>query len=98
MHWGAKARLTRDVRRVTAYLAGCFEPIPGPVQVCLVWWVTDRRRRDASAPDPTLKAAQDGLVDAGIIPDDDAGTVLRSWCEVALGDEKRVELIVEEAA
>lgn len=96
LHWAEKARVTKTVRRATAYLAACHEPVRAPVQVRLVWYVTDRRRRDASAPDPTLKAAQDGLVDAGLIPDDDARTVVRSWCEVQVGDEKRVELIVEE--
>ncbi|MBN6777405.1 hypothetical protein JRG19_02420 [Pseudoclavibacter alba] len=80
---------------MTASLAACYKPIVGPVHVTLVWWVTDKRRRDSSAADPTLKAAQDGLVDAGVIPDDHHRIVRRSWCEIREGDEKRVELIVE---
>ena len=36
----------------------------------LVWFVTDKRRRDADNPVLTLKALCDGLVDAEIVPDD----------------------------
>lgn len=40
------------------------------ITVCLVWWVNDRRVRDTDNPVATLKALCDGLVDAGIVPDD----------------------------
>lgn len=36
----------------------------------------DRRRRDPANWYPTVKAAVDGLVQVGVLPDDDAGTLL----------------------
>lgn len=39
--------------------------------VRLVWQPRDRRRRDADNPFPTIKTAVDGLVDAGVVADDD---------------------------
>lgn len=41
-----------------------------PVVVGLVWYVPDRIRRDEDNPTATLKALCDGLVDAGLVPDD----------------------------
>ena len=42
----------------------------GPCTVTLTWFVRTRHRRDADNPTPTLKALCDGLVDAGLVPDD----------------------------
>lgn len=69
MHWSKKARLTKQVRKVSA--AECAHiPALGRCRVQLVWLVTDNRRRDADNPVPTFKAMCDGLVDAGVVPDD----------------------------
>lgn len=40
------------------------------IEVLLTWVVKDRRRRDAINLYPLVKALTDGLVDAGVIPDD----------------------------
>lgn len=67
-----RARIVRDVR-----LAGRLAFLPlartGPhdhVNVQLTWYVPDHRRRDTDNVVPTLKALCDGIVDAGIVPDD----------------------------
>lgn len=71
LHWARRARLTADVRNATALLARqAGVPAMGRCEVTLVWTVTDKRRRDTDNLYPTLKAACDGLVDAGIVPDD----------------------------
>lgn len=72
LHWAARARLTADVRR-TAMLLARAAHLPRDcehVTVALHYTPRDRRRRDADNLVPTLKAACDGLVDAGLVPDD----------------------------
>ena len=69
MHWRKKAAVTKDVRQWARLL---FRPthMHAPVTVQLDWHVPDKRRRDDDNTVPTLKAICDGLVDAGIVPDD----------------------------
>lgn len=77
MHYMQRARLTRALRdgANTAVKAASTPeqraswPLPR-VRVQLVWNVTDRRRRDEDNIVPTLKPICDGLVDAGVVPDD----------------------------
>ena len=70
-HWRATANLTRAVRDATHVLAreagiGRHER----VRVTLHYRPRDTRIRDEENNVPTLKACCDGLVDAGIVPDD----------------------------
>ncbi len=71
-HWAAKARITADVRRTTMLLARAAKLPRGVehVTIRLYYVPRDRRRRDADNLVPTLKAACDGLVDAGLVHDD----------------------------
>lgn len=69
MHWAVKARLTKELRLIAKVKARSI-PDLGRCTVELVWYVTDKRRRDADNPVLTLKALCDGLVDAEIVPDD----------------------------
>lgn len=71
-HWATRARLTADVRRATHLLALAAKLPKGAthVTVALHYVPRDRRRRDPSNLMPTQKAALDGLVDAGLVPDD----------------------------
>lgn len=67
----AHARKVRAVRANTAIdarLAGI--PPLGRCQVQLTWYVLDAYRRDAVNLSNLLKAMQDGLVDANVVPDD----------------------------
>ena len=65
-----RIRTLRMQARVMARAARC----PTFMRARLVAWVRfpDGRRRDLHNYMPTLKALVDGLVDAGLLPDDDA--------------------------
>lgn len=70
MHWARKASTTRGLRQAGALLAR-NAPRTDRLIVTLHWRPKDRRRRDRHNLYPTVKALVDGLVDAGIVPDDD---------------------------
>lgn len=70
-------------------------PIDRPVTVCLVWTVPDNRVRDSSGPDPTLKAAQDALVNVGFLKDDRHEVVTRSYCRIEKGEKYGMRLEIE---
>ncbi|RLP70894.1 hypothetical protein D9V30_00205 [Mycetocola reblochoni] len=69
LHWAKKAKITAAVRRVAAAHFRDFPPV-ARVRVELEWHVLTAHRRDVDNIVPTLKALADGLVDAGIAPDD----------------------------
>jgi crossover junction endodeoxyribonuclease RusA len=69
LHHLDKARRTAQIRQDTNRL-GQGIPRLGRCDVTLIWYVTDRRRRDAENPVPTLKAMCDELVTLGVVPDD----------------------------
>lgn len=63
-----RVRYVRTISRRFADIAGI--PPLGRCRVHLTWYVLDARRRDPVNLSYTLKALQDGLVDAGVVPDD----------------------------
>lgn len=70
-HWRANAAKVRAVRDATHLLAKQAHLGPCPrVRVTLHYLPRDRRVRDEENAVPTLKACCDGLVDAGVVPDD----------------------------
>lgn len=72
-HWGAKAARTRRVRARTVALARSARLVaPGPrVRVVVVVRGRTNRRVDPANAYPTIKAAIDGMTDAGVWEDDD---------------------------
>lgn len=74
IHWSQKAKLTRDWRANAWGAAMCVQMRPTPwlvkAHVVATLHFGDDRRRDVGNYAPTVKAAVDGLVDAGVIPDD----------------------------
>lgn len=95
-HWRKKAELTKEIR-TTAFRLGRRIPKVRRAEIKLVWVVPDyNRRRDAAAPNPTLKAAIDGLVDAGVLADDHHRIVPRAWCEIEQGLTKGLRLEIRE--
>lgn len=75
--WQQRAKLTRAWRHAASWRAaaainrGELAPITGPTTItATVHRDTNRGRSDASNRQPTIKAAVDGLVDAGVLPDD----------------------------
>lgn len=71
LHHRVKANITAEVRGRVAALAESLglEPMTRPA-VMLVWLVETRHARDEDNIVATLKAACDGLVDAGVAADD----------------------------
>jgi crossover junction endodeoxyribonuclease RusA len=63
------------------------EPFTGEVRIRVIYNASDNRRRDTVSGNyaPSWKAAIDGLVDAGIIPDDSDSIV--SELSVVRGDD-----------
>ncbi len=99
-HWRVKARKVADIR--WAATACVFRDVLAHeldrVAVGLTYVPRDRRRRD---PDnlvvPLFKALVDGIVDAGIVPDDTPAYVLRSMPVIAEPDgDPRLVLTIRE--
>ncbi len=78
MHWAQKARITRQVRATVAWNAVSLK-IGGQdhVNIQLVYTPAQNRRRDTDNLWATAKPAVDGLVDAGVVPDDTQRFVTR---------------------
>ena len=75
LHWAAKAKRSKTIRW-QAFSKASAALIHDPSGVVdrghVTVWVAypDRRRRDVHNLYPTIKAAIDGMVDAGVLPDD----------------------------
>lgn len=100
LHWAAKARLTKQVRERVAWLC-LAEHLPrglDRIEVLLVVHPKDRRRRDGDNYVATLKPCLDGLVDHGLVPDDNSDHV-RFGVVIAGVDraDPRVELVIRPA-
>jgi crossover junction endodeoxyribonuclease RusA len=73
LNWQAKSRITKEVRHTVGWLvktAGI--PSCAQCEVTLYWAPNVRRKRDDDNPFPTYKAACDGIVDAGVVSDDES--------------------------
>lgn len=71
MHWAKKAEKTKAIRwraRWAAKTSGIKRMDQAHLTVHIHW--PDKRRRDEHNITPTIKAAIDGLIDAGLLPDD----------------------------
>lgn len=73
-HWGVRARLTKQLRQWGYLLGREGEGVARlgltHARVEMEFAYPDRRRRDRSNLAPTVKALMDGLIDAGLLPDD----------------------------
>lgn len=72
LHWAQKAAITRTPRD-TGRINARFQNLPAMERAHLTVYVSwqNARRRDVSNIAPTIKALVDGIVEAGILPDDD---------------------------
>lgn len=95
-HWAVKCRKVHAIRSA-AYFAAFRRVFNEPPYlrahlVVTVGW-PDKRRRDVANLSPTIKAAIDGIVDAGLIPDDsDAHLVGPDLRPYVAGEKGRVLL------
>lgn len=69
-HHMVRAKLNKQWRQEAHAQALGFEPVKTPVKVFAWLMQSDRHYQDCGAMYPAVKAAIDGLVDAGVIPDD----------------------------
>lgn len=72
IHWSKRSRITKQLRS-DAHLMARYLKIPrlARIQVDGIYEPPDKRRRDAGNWLATYKAQIDGLVDAGVVEDDD---------------------------
>lgn len=81
LHWRRKAERTKHWREVGHYAGksamrnGLLVPMERAHMTVWFAW-PDARRRDVGNLAPTVKALLDGLVDAGVLPDDDDAHLL----------------------
>lgn len=89
-HWAVKARKTRMVREAIHLSAKAMKvPNVEHIHAVLEYYPRDRRRRDPDNLWATAKPAVDGLVDAGVIPDDTAEYVTRHSPVIHEADPRR---------
>lgn len=105
-HWRVKARKVATIRQSAKYIvqdAMSAFPFPMPatpkrIAVGLTYVPRDKRRRD---PDnlvvPLFKALCDGIVDAGVVPDDTPAYMVRSMPVILPPDgDPRLTLTIRE--
>jgi len=105
-HWSVRNRIGKNVRQAAWLLARHHKvPALSAVIVELVWFKGDNRRADADNMAPTLKALQDGLVQAGVVPDDSGDRVISARLSVVLRRDDpypdsgaRMELRIQDAS
>lgn len=104
MHHQQRAKLVRPLRDAFRALAVDVAPLTGPVIVTGRFQWADKRVRDTSNWLPTLKAAVDGITDAGVLAKDDDTTVLDTRIGVdlppapGLAGYCRITVTIEEVA
>lgn len=71
-HWRTRAKKVRHLRDTThVWARACLKPPGERCRIVMTYgWTGPGRVRDAGNLQPTSKACVDGLVDAGIFPDD----------------------------
>jgi crossover junction endodeoxyribonuclease RusA len=99
LHWSARAERVRIVREAVAWRAREHKLTPQSYLIVQLHYIApDRRKRDPSNLMPNQKAGVDGLVQAGVVPDDTpeyvgelmpvihepAGSGPRMWLAVAI--------------
>jgi crossover junction endodeoxyribonuclease RusA len=98
-HWQKVRGAKKQVGDAVAWLARQQQiKNVGPAEVSFVWFAPDKRRRDSDSLGPFVKAALDGLVEAGVFPDDHNGWVVKTSMAVVSSDTRnpRIEISIEE--
>ncbi len=99
-HWAAKARATKSYRRAAWAMALAASWTPAPrwkrATVTIWWYAKTKRKADADGILSSLKAAFDGIADAGIV-DNDAGMTFMPIERLHDPESPRVMIRVEAA-
>jgi Holliday junction resolvase RusA-like endonuclease len=96
MHWATRARHIKAWRTVARHAASLAPELRelGPCQVTVHLSFPRRARRDPSNYLPPCKAAIDGLVDAGLWPDDNADWVTVAEPVLEIRDDGMVRVVL----
>ena len=92
-----KAKATEKYRRLTceAVHNEQIESLPwGKVSVSAAFYHTTKRRRDTDGAMYSLKSVYDGIVDAGVVPDDTPKYMKREEPIIHDGSKKIVPMVV----
>ena len=78
-HWAVRARYTRTLKKA-AWATALQAKIPRLERVSVVaeYQPPDRRHRDSDNPAASVKACIDGIVQAGVLPDDESPRYVES--------------------
>ena len=103
MHHMERARRTGYVRHAAKLAARGLAPLASPVTISAAIGLPTARRFDPPNSSPTVKAAIDGVVDAGVLADDSskhvtAVTFCRDHCRTERGRYRLTLTITEEAS
>lgn len=97
-HWRTRHRITQQIKTDVAWQTRLLMPRGTLRRVCvhLLWEPKTARARDGDNLAPTIKAAVDGLVHAGVIADDDTTQVMHLPIAISepTGAPSRFHLIV----
>ncbi len=108
VHWAERAEATSLYREECGWMAKTQvqpnqdihtdPPFSAPVLATTTFYVKDKRRRDMNNLDASLKAMWDGIVDAGILADDDYKHLRHAESKLVVEPKgtKRVEVTLEE--
>ena len=98
-HWAKKNRAVRKYRETACVLAmralWGYSPEWHRATMQATFYWPDKRRRDRDNAEASLKPARDGLVDAGVLSDDDELVTLPTRFEVDR-ENPRVELEIRQ--
>lgn len=101
-HWRTTAKDTKSLREATKLAALGQPKLKGKVSIHYVWHIGDTlldraaksyRPQDCQNAVGALKGATDGIVDAGIIPDDKAKFLLCPTCEIVKGEKGKASYV-----
>lgn len=91
----ARARTVKSWRQEATSLCAGKKPVKTPVKVIVWTFLRHNYKRDCGSDYPTVKAIIDGIVDAGIIPDDGPETLHSIEMNAPFpGSEKDAVLVV----
>lgn len=95
-HWSVKSRWSKALRQTSWALARSARiPAMAACSVQLVYCPATKRRRDEDNIFATLKPLADGLVDAGVVPDDTPDLMSKSVAFGPVSKPARLLLVVE---
>lgn len=94
-HWGAYAGVKKKHTKTFAQAFADFKPASKKITVQLTWY-EPTRRRDPDNVMSAVKFVMDGLVEAGVIENDNFLWVDRIIHQFFICDRQGVEVIVEE--